>query len=115
MQVFTHHLYEYSKGLRRLVLHTTDPVYEGFIVKKLENRNIAYIIHHPSDKRMNVFFGDEDCIAVLGSFSDLRLDRLSVQQDFILGAMLGYDMKIQCRRYMKLLGEFQNVHEKCVS
>lgn len=101
MNVFTHHLYEYKKGLRRLVLYTAKAEYEDMIVKKLKLRNIPYIIYRISAKKINVFFGKQYCIDVLSSFPNLDLTALSPDKDFILGAMLGYDMKIHCRRYLK--------------
>ena len=57
MNVFGHHLYEYKKGLRRLVLHTTRSEYREQIISKLEKRHIAYIIHDVTADKINVFFG----------------------------------------------------------
>jgi hypothetical protein len=101
MKVFAHHLYEYRKGLRRLILHTTSADYEALIVKKLELRGIAYIIQRVSARKINVFFGKQYCIDVLNSFPHLNLTSLPPDKDFILGAMLGYDMKIHCERYLR--------------
>jgi hypothetical protein len=56
MTVFAHHLYEYKKGLRRLVLHTAGAEYENLIVDKLKRRGIPYIIQKVSPKKINVFF-----------------------------------------------------------
>ena len=103
MRVFAHHLYEYNKGLRRLILHTTSSEYEELIRLKLERRGIDYIIQHVTEKKINVFFGASCCIEVLRSFPHLNLRKLSPDKDFILGAMLGYDMKIHCRRYLNII------------
>lgn len=104
MNVFAHHLYEYKKGLRRLVLYTAKVEYEELIIAKLTRRNIPYIISRISAKKINVFFGKQYCIDVLKSFPHLALTNLSPDKDFILGAMLGYDMKMHCRRYLKNIG-----------
>ncbi|MDC7245078.1 MAG: DUF2023 family protein [Sphaerochaetaceae bacterium] len=101
MRVFAHHLYEYRKGLRRLILHTTRSEYAGLIVEKCEARDISYIISEVNDKKINVFFGDSDCIDVLKSFDHLNLCEFTVEMDFILGSMLGYDVKENCRRFLE--------------
>lgn len=101
MKVFNHHLYEYSKGLRRMVLHTTDIQNQQLIENKLTASGIAYILTHPSVNKINVFFGDAQCIDVLRSFPSLDLSSLSDEEDFILGVLLGYDLRIQCERYLK--------------
>ena len=45
MQVFVHHIYEYEKGLRNLVLHTTSKNNLEMIEMKLGNRKISYKIY----------------------------------------------------------------------
>lgn len=101
MKVFIHHIYELKKGLRRLVLHTC-PVSEIEIVEaKLKRERISYLLHPVSAKKVNVFFGEDFCIAVLKNFRTLRLNELSHQDDFILGTLLGYDLKIQCMRFLE--------------
>ena len=111
MRVFSHHLYEYSKGLRRLILHTARAEHQERIIEKLEQKKIAHIITHPAPYKINVFFGDPDCIEVLKAFPHLNLTELSLEQDFILGAMLGYDIKVQCRRYLKFFREIRQERE----
>ena len=93
MKVFAHHLYEYGRCLRRLVLHTTQSEYKDIILNRLENRNISYIIKDVSDTKINVFFGAPYCIEVLKTFPHLNLKDLPPDKDFILGTMLGYNMK----------------------
>lgn len=105
MKVFAHHLYEYNKGLRRLILHTTSMENKAAIIMKLESRGISYIIQAVTDTKINVFFGAVYCIDVLKSFPHLSLCELSPDKDFILGAMLGYDMKVHCDRYLKIISQ----------
>ncbi|HAK45266.1 MAG TPA: DUF2023 domain-containing protein, partial [Spirochaeta sp.] len=76
MRVFAHHLYEYNKGLRRLVLHTTRMEYCDAIIAKLERRRISYIIQDVTETKMNIFFGADYCIEVLKTFPHLNLRKL---------------------------------------
>ena len=101
MQVFVHHLYEYKRGLRNLILHTTDAMFEDIIKARLEDNNIAYIIEKINSKKINVFFGNPICIEVLKYLNTKDLSSLSDEEDFILGIMLGYDRIKQCERYVK--------------
>ena len=105
MKVFAHHLYEYNKGLRRLVLHTTKAEYRDMIIARLERRGIAYIIQNVTASKINIFFGADYCINVLETFPHLNLRELDLDKDFILGAMLGYEMKMHCKRYLSLQKE----------
>lgn len=105
MRVFFHHIYEYQKGLRRLILHTAPTECREVIEAKLKKNGISYLITDVTSKRINVFFGHQSCIEVIERFSSLNLSHLSIEEDFILGAMLGYDIKVQCERYIKLRDE----------
>jgi hypothetical protein len=99
MQVFSHHLYEYKKGLRSLILHTAKAELKPLFIKKLERNNIDYLVQDIDDTKFNIFFGDENCVNVVKQF-DVPLTKLSDEQDFILGIMLGYDRILQCKRYL---------------
>jgi hypothetical protein len=101
MQVFVHHLYEYKKGLRNLILHTTKAEHEEAIVRKLESNQIDYLIQHIGEHKINVFFGAKDCVDVMSNFVHKSLTNLTDEEDFILGIMLGYDRLKQCERYLK--------------
>ena len=101
MQIFDHHIYEYRKGLRRLVLHTTHADRRLHIEEKLNKTGISYIVDKVSDTKINVFFGDALCIEVLRKFGSLKIPELNDEMDFILGVMLGYDLCTQCRRYLE--------------
>lgn len=101
LRVFSHHIYEYEKGLRHLILTTEKTKHRETIERKLQHRNIPYLIHKIDRDKINVFFGDEACINVVKTFSP-KLNRLTAEQDFILGIMLGYDRVKQCDRYLKI-------------
>jgi len=101
MDVFTHHLLEYKKGLRTLVLHTTKVSNRDAIKKKLERAMIAHYIQTVNGTKINVFFGNSICIDVIKQMNFTSLSNLTDEEDFILGTMLGYDRLKQCERYLK--------------
>lgn len=101
MEVFQHHIYEYKKGLRRMVLHTAPAQHEEWISRKLAAQGITHLIVPVSESKINVFFGDPEYIKVIQSFGKLNLVELSDEQDFILGALLGYDLALQCKRLLR--------------
>lgn len=102
MKVLSHHIYEYLKGLRNLVLHTMDSKYRDIAQAKLERYNITYLIQIVSPNKINIFFGADECIEIIREFNNRELNKLSAEEDFILGTMLGYDKVKQCKRYMKM-------------
>ncbi|QLC51261.1 DUF2023 family protein [Methanolobus zinderi] len=101
MKVLRHHVYEYQKGIRHLVLHTSSVNFEKEIVKLLEKKNVDYFIQRFSDQKINVFFGDRKCISVLKRIGQKNLSEFTDEEDFMLGIMLGYDTLKQCERYLK--------------
>ncbi len=100
MNVFDHHVYEYHKGIRRLILHTDSAAYRPCIECKLRRKNIAHLIYPLGAKKINVFLGDDVCIEVIRKFNKQHLFELTDEEDFILGIMLGYDTAKQCGRYL---------------
>lgn len=103
MQVFYHHIYEYKKGIRNLVLHTEKAHLKNKIETRLQKDNIDYLIHNINPTKINIYFGNTDCVNVVKSFNTHKLNELSQEQDFILGIMLGYDRLKQCERYLTRL------------
>ena len=101
MDVFTHHIYEYEKGLRNLVLYTAKTDEIDYIESKLQKREISYVINKVNGDKANVYFGNPTCIEVVKTFGEIKLNELSNEQDYILGIMLGYDRLKQCDRYLK--------------
>ncbi len=102
MEVFVHHIYEYEKGLRNLVLHTTSSENMHYVITKLTNRSIAYKIYDIGRGRINIFFGSPECVDVIEGIGKKDLGRYTPEEDFILGTMLGYDRRKQCERYLNL-------------
>jgi len=101
MNVFTHHIQEYKKGLRTLVLYTTKASDRDAIEKRLEREMIDYYIQKVNGTKINVFFGNSICIDVIKQMNFTSLSNLTDEEDFILGTMLGYDRVMQCERYLK--------------
>ncbi|MFW6287849.1 MAG: DUF2023 family protein [bacterium] len=101
MKVFNHHIYEYKKGLRNLILHTTKSSDKKVIERRLEDYKIPYLIYKVSNEKINVFFGYQDCIDVIRKINKSDLREYSDEEDFILGIMLGYDRVDQCKRYIE--------------
>lgn len=102
LKVFHHHIYEYKKGIRNLILTTEKALYRDHIETRLTNEKIDYIVQEVNADKINVFFGAKDCVDVVKTFVTKKLNELSPEQDFILGIMLGYDRLKQCGRYLKL-------------
>lgn len=44
MKVLMNHIYEYKKGVRRMVLFTFNKQYEDVAIRRLESQNIKYVI-----------------------------------------------------------------------
>lgn len=103
LKVFMNHVYEYKKGVRRMILDTMNKRYEDFAVKRLKSQGISFFIQRLGEDKINLFFGREECINVLRVLIDCPLNELSPEKDFILGTMLGYDVCGQCERYCKQL------------
>ena len=99
MRVLTNHIYEYKKGVRRMVLFTFNRKYEEFATARLRRQGIGYIVQPVGNDRVNLFFGRQECLDAIRLMVTRPLNMLSPEEDFILGAMLGYDICAQCERY----------------
>lgn len=62
MKVLMNHIYEYKKGVRRMVLFTFNKKYEDFAIRRLESQNIKYVIQPVGNDRLNLYFGREECL-----------------------------------------------------
>ena len=104
MKVLMNHIYEYKKGVRRLVLYTFNEKYEDYARRRLEHQNISYMIQPVGNNRLNLFFGRKECLDAIRLIATRPLNELSPEEDFILGAMLGYDICMQCERFCERRG-----------
>ena len=99
MKVLMNHIYEYKKGVRRMVLFTFNKKYEHIAITRLEHQNISYIIQPVGNDWLNLIFGRKECLDTIRMMVTRPLNQLTPEEDFILGAMLGYDICAQCERY----------------
>ncbi|MDR1933924.1 MAG: DUF2023 family protein [Spirochaetales bacterium] len=98
--VFHHHIYEYKKGLRNLILYTGRSDDRRQIEERLAREGIACLVREVTPGKINVFFGAPVCIQVIKSFGAKPLAAFTGEEDFMLGIMLGYDRLKQCERYL---------------
>ena len=101
LKILMHHIYEYRKGIRNLVLHTMSANEKVLAEDLLGKRGISFYTQTVNSKKINVFFGKEASVKIIQSFGHLSLSYFTSEQDFILGIMLGYDRNQQCDRYVK--------------
>ncbi len=99
MKVLMNHIYEFQKGVRNMVLFTFNKQYEEVARQRLERSNICYIIQPVGNDCLNLFFGKRECLDAIRMMVTRPLNQLTPEEDFILGAMLGYDICAQCARY----------------
>lgn len=99
MKVLMNHIYEYKKGVRKMVLFTFNKRYENYATARLKRQNISYILQPVGNDRINLFFGRKQCLEAIRLMVTRPLSQLTPEEDFILGAMLGYDICAQCERY----------------
>ena len=109
LKVLMNHIYEYKKGVRRMILFTCNRRYEAFAVQRLSRQAIDYVVQPAGKENVNVYFGRRECLDAIRLFVTRPLNELSPEEDFILGAMLGYDICAQCERYC----ERKSKYRKC--
>jgi hypothetical protein len=102
MKVLTHHIYEYKKGLRSLVLHTLCAEHRDKAEARLSADNIDYVTHVVGSSKINIFFGAAECVNIIREFGHRKLNEFTPEEDFILGIMLGYCRRTQCERYLTM-------------
>jgi hypothetical protein len=108
LKVFNHHVYEYRKGLRHLALQTLPRKHGRWVMTRLDDLGVAYLIYPAGKRHINVFLGDAECLEIVRQIGKLDLSRYSPEEDFILGIMLGYGRHQQCKRYLALLRDVQS-------
>lgn len=99
MKVLMNHIYEYKKGVRRMILFTCNRRFEQQACHRLYRQSIDYVVQPAGKENVNVYFGRKECLDAIRLFVTRPLNELSPEEDFILGALLGYDICAQCERY----------------
>lgn len=102
IRVLFNHIYEYKKGVRNLVLCTLERQYLPQAVARLEQQGIVYLLRNAGGLSVNLYFGRSECIDAIREFTQKPLNRLTPEEDFMLGALLGYDLRLQCERFSSL-------------
>ena len=113
IRVLMNHIYEYKKGVRRMILFTCNRRFEQQACRRLYNQSIDYVLQPAGKDNVNVYFGRRECLDAIRLFVTRPLNELSPEEDFILGAMLGYDICAQCERYCKR--KCQGKCEECIN
>ena len=113
MKVLMNHIYEYQKGVRRMVLFTFKKEYADFALRRLESQGIDYIVQPVGGDNLNLYFGRRECLDAIRLIVPRPLNQLSPEEDFILGALLGYDICMQCERYCKRRQKCTHKCETC--
>lgn len=101
LKVLMNHIYEFRKGVRQMVLFTCHKRYEDFAIQRLEHMGIPYLIQPAGRQNLNLYFGREECLDAIRLIVNRPLNELTPEEDFILGAVLGYDICAQCQRFCK--------------
>ena len=86
LRVLSEQIYQYKKGVRKMVLYTFPERYRQQALDKLERQGIDYF---------------KECMDTIRKFIHQPLNELTPEEDFILGTLLGYDICSQCERYCK--------------
>lgn len=102
MEVLKQLLYEYQRGVRDLLLHTCPQGLINEAEKVLMKHKIDYLTFYIGDEKVNLFFGNPQCLEIVQEFSSDDLSKLTAEEDFILGMMLGYSKQLQYTRYLTL-------------
>jgi len=102
MRLFAHHLYEYKKGVRQLIMMTMGVREATPITRRLDAKLIDYYVHPVTATKVNMFFGRSAWVETTRSVVTKPLNQLSAEEDFILGTLLGYDKEEQCRRFLAM-------------
>ena len=101
MKVLMNHIYELRKGVRQMVLFTCNKKYGEQVAGRLESKGIPYVLQPVGQQNLNFYFGRRECLEAIRLIITRPLCQLTPEEDFILGAMLGYDLCAQCERYCK--------------
>ena len=110
LKVLMNHIYELHKGVRHMVLFTCNKKYSEQAIQRLESQGIPYLLQPAGQQNLNVYFGRRECLEAIRLIVTRPLNQLTPEEDFILGAMLGYDICAQCQRYCQ-----RKCKERCIN
>ena len=104
IRLLYNHIYEYKKGIRNLILYTINKRHFDLATQRLNSQNIPFLVQ-PVGNSVNLYFGQSACLDTIRTFINRPLNELTPEEDFILGALLGYDLCAQCRRFCSMKKE----------
>ncbi len=90
-------------------MHTMDHAELDAAEFMLKQKGMDYHLEVVNPRKVNLYFGNPNCVEVIRSFGKKSLSEYSPEEDFILGIMLGYDRNQQCVRYIKKIKREQDV------
>ena len=79
MKMFMHHIYEYKKGVRDLILCTMCRTCAELVTERLRRQQIEYLAQDIDGQRVNLYFGKRACLDAVRMFIDKPLNRLQPQ------------------------------------
>ena len=82
MKVLVHHIYEYKKVLRHLVLHTLKASEQEIAETILRQQGIDYVIRPVSSSKINLFFGNKECVQIIHEIGDKKFHEYTPEEDF---------------------------------
>ncbi len=104
LKVLCNHIYEYQKGVRPLILFTFNRRFIQQALQRLQRQEIPFLLRPAGKDSVNLFFGRPECLDAVRLIAGKPLNKLSPEEDFMLGALLGYDIRVQCERFCKRKG-----------
>ncbi len=93
-----------------MILFTVNDRYVGKRSKRLKAEDIDFELQEVGNGRTNIFFGRSECIEVVRRMITALYNNSARKRIFILGALLGYDICMQCERFCKRTACTQKYH-----
>ena len=72
MKVLMNHIYEYKKGVRRMILFTCNRRFEQQACHRLCRQSIDYVVQPAGKENVNVYFGRRECLDAIRLFVPVR-------------------------------------------
>ena len=76
MKVLMNHIYEYKKGVRRMILFTCNRRFEQQACHRLCRQSIDYVVQPAGKENVNVYFGRRECLDAIRLFVTRPLNEL---------------------------------------
>lgn len=89
MKMLLHHIYEFRKGVRDLVLCTLCPTCAGLLIERLRSQGIDYLLQPVTEQKVNLYFGKRSCLDAVQTFVDKPLNKTDSRGGFHAGHHVG--------------------------